>query len=94
MVESPFLGVFKVLWMWHLGTWFSGGLNSVKLMVGLNDINSLFQSKWFHNSTFGTRRLQHPYFKHQAKEKAYGRNLLKKKISFPDFGISVYSREF
>jgi len=36
--------------MWHLGTWFSGGLDSVKLMVGLRDLTGLFQPKLFFDS--------------------------------------------
>ena len=35
----------KDVWMWHLGTWFSGGLGRVGLMVGLNDLKGLFQPK-------------------------------------------------
>jgi len=30
--------------IWCLGTWFSGGLGSVRLMVGLSDLKGLFQS--------------------------------------------------
>ena len=42
--------------MWHLGTWFSGGLGSVRFMVGLDDLKGLFQSKWFYDSKgLGTR---------------------------------------
>jgi len=29
---------------WCLGTWFSGGLGSVRLMVGLDDLKDLFQT--------------------------------------------------
>ena len=36
--------------MWHLGTWFSGGVGSVRLSVGLNDLKGLFQSKLFYDS--------------------------------------------
>lgn len=32
------------------GTWLSGGLGSVRLMVGLDDLKRLFQSKSFHDS--------------------------------------------
>lgn len=28
------------MWMWHLGTWFSGGLVSAGLMVGLGDLRA------------------------------------------------------
>jgi len=31
--------------MLHFGTWFSGGLGSGKLMIGLNYLKSLFQPK-------------------------------------------------
>ena len=30
---------------WRLGTWFSGGLGSVRFMVGLDDLKGLFQPK-------------------------------------------------
>jgi len=40
----------KDLEMWCLGTWFSGGLGSVRLMVGLSDLKVLFQPKWFYDS--------------------------------------------
>ena len=42
VVESPSLEGFKNVWMWRFGTWFSrhGGDG---LMVGLNDLRSLFQ---------------------------------------------------
>jgi len=36
--------------MRSLGTWFNGGLGSVRLMVGLSDLNSLFQPKQFYDS--------------------------------------------
>jgi len=36
--------------MWCLGTWFSGGLNSARLMIGLDDFKSLFQPKRFYYS--------------------------------------------
>jgi len=35
--------------MWRLGTWFSGGLGSVRLTVGL-DLKGLFQPKLFYDS--------------------------------------------
>ena len=31
--------------MWCLGIWFSGGLGSVRFMVGLHDLKALFQPK-------------------------------------------------
>ena len=36
--------------MWHLGTWFSGGLGSVRFMVGLDDLKSLFEPKSCYDS--------------------------------------------
>jgi len=36
--------------MWCLGTRFSGGLGSVQLMIGLDDLKGLFQHKWFQDS--------------------------------------------
>lgn len=35
--------------MLHLGTWFSGGLGSVRVMAVL-DLTGLFQAKLFYNS--------------------------------------------
>lgn len=34
--------------MWHLGAWFNVGHGSAVLMVGLDDLKVLFQSKYFH----------------------------------------------
>jgi len=31
--------------MWYSATWFSGGLGSVGLMIGLSDLDGLFQLK-------------------------------------------------
>lgn len=39
------------VWTWHSGTWFSGGTQQVKLMVGLGDSDGLFQRRWFWDST-------------------------------------------
>lgn len=36
--------------MGHLGPWFSGGLGSIRLTVGLNDFGGIFQPKWLHDS--------------------------------------------
>ena len=36
--------------MWHLGTWFSGGVGSARLAVGLGDLKGLFQPKQFYDS--------------------------------------------
>ena len=36
--------------MWCLGTWFGGGLGSVRAMAGLDDLKGLFQPKWFCHS--------------------------------------------
>lgn len=35
--------------MWCLGIWFSSGLGSVRLKVGLDDFKSLFQHKQSYN---------------------------------------------
>lgn len=32
----------KASWMWHLGTWFNGGLGTAGLMAGLDDLKALF----------------------------------------------------
>ena len=39
--------------MWCLGTWFSGGLGSARLKVGLDDLKGLFQPKQFYDSMDG-----------------------------------------
>lgn len=33
--------------MWHLGAWCDGWLDSVRFLIGLNDLKSIFQPKWF-----------------------------------------------
>ncbi|KAK4822229.1 hypothetical protein QYF61_011870 [Mycteria americana] len=43
VVESPSLEVLKDVWMRCLGTWYSGGLGSVRFAVGLDDLKRLFQ---------------------------------------------------
>ena len=35
----------KDVQLWHLGTWFSGGLGSDRLKVGFNGLKGLFQPK-------------------------------------------------
>jgi len=45
----------KDVWKWHLGTWFSGGLDSVRLEYGLNDLKGLFQPKLFYDSIYKSR---------------------------------------
>ena len=37
----------KDLWMWCLGTWCGGGLDGVRVMVGLGGLKGHFQPKWF-----------------------------------------------
>ncbi|KAK4830495.1 hypothetical protein QYF61_011408 [Mycteria americana] len=51
-------GCLKDVLMWCLGTWCSGGLGSVRLMVGLDDLKGLFQPKRFYdinNNNFSAR---------------------------------------
>jgi len=36
--------------MWHLGTWFSGGLSSVRFTAALSDVKDLFQAKFLYDS--------------------------------------------
>lgn len=50
--ESPCLEVqyMKAAWMSHLGTWFTGALGRVRLMVGLDDLCGYFQPKRFRDS--------------------------------------------
>jgi len=38
--------------MRSLGTWFSGGIDSVRLMVGLDDLEGLLQPKQFYDSNY------------------------------------------
>ena len=47
VVESALLEVFKTCRHGgdHVGTWFSGGLGSGRLTVGLDDLKVLFQPK-------------------------------------------------
>jgi len=35
--------------MRSLGSWFSGGIDSVRLMVGHDDLEGLLQPKWFYD---------------------------------------------
>ena len=44
--------------MWHLGTWFSGGLGSVRFMVGPDDLKGLFQPKYFCDSMILRENIQ------------------------------------
>jgi len=44
---------------WHLGSWFSDGLDSVRLTVGLDDLKGLFQSKWFCDSVLWFHEYNH-----------------------------------
>jgi len=50
VVDSPSLRYLKHMLMWCVGTWFSGGLGSTRLMVGLGDLKDLLQSKYFYDS--------------------------------------------
>lgn len=34
--------------MWHLGTWFSGGLHHIRWLIRLNYLKGLFQLTWFY----------------------------------------------
>lgn len=34
--------------MWHLGTWFNGGLSNAESMVQLCDLGGLFQTRQFY----------------------------------------------
>lgn len=40
----------KNVWVWCLGTGFSGELGAVRLMVGAGDLAGLFQPKYFYDS--------------------------------------------
>jgi len=35
--------------MWHIGTWFSGGVGCVSLTAGLDDLKGLFQPEQFYD---------------------------------------------
>lgn len=41
-MESSSLAIFKDVWMWNVGTWFSGEYCIVGLTVGLDDLKGLF----------------------------------------------------
>ena len=41
---------YKYMYMWCLGTWFSGGLGSIRFMVGLSDLQGFFQPEQFYDS--------------------------------------------
>ena len=45
--------------MWHLGTWFSGGLGSARSTAGLDDLRSLFQAKQFYDSVRQNKKVKH-----------------------------------
>jgi len=45
------------MWRLGLGTWFSGGIGSVRFKVGLDDLKGLFQLKWIYDFT-RTERMQ------------------------------------
>jgi len=51
VIESPSLEVFKrCVYVTLRGTWFSVGLGSAGLMVGIDDVKGLFQPKQFYDS--------------------------------------------
>lgn len=52
VVELPSLKVFKGHAGKCLQTWFSGGPDSAGLMVGLDDLRDLFQTKPFYDTVF------------------------------------------
>ena len=45
--------------LFRSGTWFSGGLGSVRLTVGLDDLKGLFQPKRFYDSKLSSNLYQH-----------------------------------
>ena len=47
--------------MWHLGTWFSGGLGSGRFTVGLDDLKGLFQPKQFYDSIWDVEHAHPPF---------------------------------
>ena len=47
--HHPWRYYLKDVQTWHLGTWFSGGLGSLRLTVGLDDLKALFQPKRFYD---------------------------------------------
>ncbi|KAK4817534.1 hypothetical protein QYF61_019452 [Mycteria americana] len=87
VVESPSLEVFKRRWMRCLGTWCSGGLGSVRFMVGLDDLKGLFQPIRFCDSvTLGYVSTYVMYFYNQVLY--LGSNILPQ-CSCPDEFVSV-----
>jgi len=50
--HHPWRYLKKEVQMWHLVTWFRGGLGSVGLMVGLDDLRGVYQPKCFYDSKY------------------------------------------
>lgn len=50
VVELPSPEMFKIMRIWHLWIWFSGELCGPGLMVGFDDLRSLFEPKQFNDS--------------------------------------------
>jgi len=38
--------------MWHLGTWFSGGVDSVRFAIRFDDLKGLFPLELFYNAKY------------------------------------------
>lgn len=45
------------MWIWPLGTWFSGGFGSLELMVGFDDIKIFSQTNQFYDSMTRLQKL-------------------------------------
>lgn len=50
LVELPSLELFRIMRIWHLWIWFGGELGGAGLMVGFDDLRSLFEPKQFNDS--------------------------------------------
>ena len=51
----------KDIQMRSLGTWFNGGIDSVRLMVGLNHLEGLLQPEQFYDFTKTEHKDKHMY---------------------------------
>lgn len=57
------------MWMCCLETWFSGGLDSARLTIGLDDHKDLFWPKWFYDSMILCRYLLGACFRKKSVPK-------------------------
>lgn len=56
-MESPSPEVYKNRWLWHSGTWASGGLGRAGLTAGADHFRDLPQPKQFYDSVLESHKL-------------------------------------